>query len=61
MFFRTAMAVETRDLYREANKIEEEIDGIECEDEKVNDISITRVKITNKKVKLAFTLAAIMI
>lgn len=49
MFFRTDMAVERRDLYREANKIEEEIDGIECEDEKVNDISITRVKITNKK------------
>lgn len=48
MFFRTDMAVERRDLYRAANKIEEEIDGIECEDEKVNDINITRVKITNQ-------------
>lgn len=49
MFFRTDMAVERRDLYRAANKMEDEIDGIECEDEKVNDINITRVKITNKK------------
>ena len=31
MFFRTDMAVERRDLYKAANKIEEEIDGIECE------------------------------
>lgn len=47
MFFRTDMAVERRDLYKVANKIEE-IDGIECESEKVNDIKITRVKITNE-------------
>ena len=31
MFFRTDMAVERRDLYRTANKIEDEIKGIECE------------------------------
>ena len=49
MFFRTDMAVERRDLYRTANKIEEEIEGIECEEEKINDINITRVKITNQK------------
>ena len=49
MFFRTDMAVERRDLYRAANKMEDEIDGIECEDEKINDINITRVKITNQK------------
>ena len=49
MFFRTDMAVERRDLYRVANKMEDEIDGIECEDEKINDINITRVKITNQK------------
>ena len=48
MFFRTDMAVERRDLYRAANKIEE-IDGIECEEEKNNDMVITRVKITNKQ------------
>ena len=49
MFFRTDMAVERRDLYKAANKIEEEIDGIECEEEKIDDTKITRVKITNKK------------
>ena len=49
MFFRTDMAVERRDLYRAANKMEDEIDGIEYEDEKVDDINITRVKITNQK------------
>ena len=43
------MAVERRDLYRAANKMEDEIDGIEYEDEKVDDINITRVKITNQK------------
>lgn len=48
MFFRTDMAVERRDLYKAANKIEEEINGIECEEEKVDDIAITRVKITNE-------------
>ncbi len=49
MFFRTDMAVERRDLYKAANKIEEEIDGIECEEEIIGDTNITRVKITNKK------------
>lgn len=49
MFFRTDMAVERRDLYRNANKLENEIDGIECEEEKKEDITITRVKITNKE------------
>ncbi len=48
MFFRTDMAVERRDLYRAANKIEE-INGIECEEEKVKDINVTRVKITNRQ------------
>lgn len=48
MFFRTDMAVERRDLYKNANKIEDEINGIECEEEKKNDITITRVKITNE-------------
>ncbi len=48
MFFRTDMAVERRDLYRTANKLEDEIKGIECEEEKIDDITITRVKITNE-------------
>jgi len=43
------MAVERRDLYRTANKIEDEIKGIECEEEKIDDITVTRVKITNEE------------
>lgn len=43
------MAVERRDLYKNANKIEDEINGIECEEEKRDDITITRVKITNEE------------
>lgn len=49
MFFRTDMAVERRDLYKNANKLEDEINGIECEEEKKDDITITRVKITNQE------------
>lgn len=49
MFFRTDMAVERRDIYRTANKLEEEINGIECEEIKKGDISVTRVKILNKE------------
>lgn len=48
MFFRTDMAVERRDLYKNANRIEDEINGIECEEEKKKDIAITRVKILNE-------------
>ena len=48
MDFRTDMAVERRDLYRKANKIEDEIDGIECEEEELEDIKITRVSVTNE-------------
>lgn len=48
MDFRTDMAVERRDLYKKANKIENEIDGIECEEENFDDIKITRVYITNE-------------
>lgn len=47
MDFRTDMAVERRDLYRKANNIENEIDGIECNEEELEDIKITRVSITN--------------
>lgn len=49
MFFRTDMAVERRDLYRNANKVENEIKGVECEEEKIDDMKITRVKITNEE------------
>lgn len=47
MDFRTDMAVERRDLYRKANNIENEIDGIESNEEEIEDIRITRVQITN--------------
>ena len=48
MFFRTDMAIERRDLYKSANNIENEINGVECEEEQKDDIKITRVKITNE-------------
>lgn len=46
--FRTDLAVERRDIYRKANKIENEIDGVDAEEEEINDrIKVTRVKVTN--------------
>ena len=48
--FRTDLASERRDLYRKANSIENEIQGIESEKEEINEnISIERVKITNEE------------
>ncbi len=47
--FRTDLALERRDLYKKANNIEKEIDGIETEEEKIEGgITISRVKITNE-------------
>lgn len=47
--FRTDLASERRDLYKKANNIENEIDGIEAEEEQIsNNIKITRVKILNE-------------
>ena len=47
--FRTDLALERRDLYKRANNIENEVDGIETEEEKVDeDIRITRVKVLNE-------------
>ena len=47
--FRTDLASERRDLYKKANNIEDEVDGIETEEEKVDeDIKITRVKVLNE-------------
>ena len=42
------MAVERREVYKTANKIEKEIDGIEYEEEKSKDHNIIRVRITNE-------------
>ena len=50
MQFRTDMALERRDIYRNANKLENEIPGVETEEKKEgNNIFITRVKITDKQ------------
>lgn len=49
MDFRTDMAVERRDLYKRANNIENEIDGVECNEEQIDDIKITRVSVTNEQ------------
>lgn len=48
--FRTDMADERRDIYRKANKLENEIEGIETEKEVMEeDLVITRVKVLNEK------------
>lgn len=49
MQFRTDMADERRDLYRKANRIEDEISGIECEEDDRYGNKITRVKILNEE------------
>ena len=47
---RTDLASERRDLYKKANSIENEIQGIESEKEQINEkISVERVKITNQE------------
>ena len=46
--FRTDLALERRDLYKKANKIENEVDGIESQEEEINEnIKVSRVKIVN--------------
>ena len=48
-YFRTDMADERKDLYKKANNIENEIDGIEAQEEKIDDnINVTRVKVVNE-------------
>lgn len=48
--FRTDLALERRDLYRKANNIEQEVSGIETEEEKTGDtIVTTRVKVLDKQ------------
>ena len=48
--FRTDLASERRDLYNKAHNIEKDIEGIEAEEEKINEnITISRVKITSTK------------
>ncbi|MBR3163376.1 MAG: GPR endopeptidase [Clostridia bacterium] len=46
--FRTDLAVERNEIYRKANKIENEVDGIETEEQEINEkLKVTRVKVTN--------------
>jgi len=48
--FRTDMALERKEIYRKANKLENEVEGIETEEEKSgDDIVTTRVKVLNEK------------
>lgn len=52
--FRTDLALERKDLYKKANNLKEEIDGIETEEENVNEyINVSRVKVTNENGKNA--------
>ena len=49
MNFRTDLALERRDLYRKANNIAEEVDGIQTQEEDLgDDIHITRVEVLNE-------------
>lgn len=48
--FRTDLALERRDLYRKANNVANEINGLETEEEKLGEtIKITRVKVLNEE------------
>ena len=48
--FRTDLASERRDIYKKANQIENEIQGIESEKEGINEnLTVERVKITNQE------------
>ncbi len=48
--FRTDLASERRDLYKKANKIENDVNGIESEKQEIDEnISVERVKITNEE------------
>ena len=47
--FRTDLADERQDLYKKANKLDDSIDGIEVENDDIDEnIKITKVKITNE-------------
>ena len=49
MFFRTDLALERRDIYKKANKLEEEIPGVLCEVETKEENKIKRVEIKSKE------------
>lgn len=47
--FRTDLAVETREMYKAANKLEDEIPGIETQEETDEGIVVTRVKVSTEE------------
>ena len=48
--FRTDLASERRDLYKKANQVENEINGVESEEQQIDDnLRVERVKITNEE------------
>lgn len=48
--FRTDLALERRDLYRKANNVANEINGLETEEEQLGEnIKVTRVKVLNEE------------
>ena len=48
--FGTDLADERRDMYKKSNRIENEVEGIEAQEEQITDkIKVTRVKITNEQ------------
>ena len=47
--FRTDLAVERSEIFRKINKIENNIDGIESEEETDEKVKITRVRVVNEK------------
>lgn len=48
--FRTDLAVERREIYKKANKIQAEVPGIETEESEISDkIKVTRVKVTTEE------------
>ena len=50
MNFNTDLSDERNSIYRKANNIENNVDGIETEEKEINDkVKISRVKITNEK------------
>lgn len=52
--FRTDLASERRDIYKKANNLENEINGIESQKEQINEnIQVERVKITNEEAQQA--------
>lgn len=52
--FRTDLASERRDIYKKANNLENEINGVESEKEQINEnVQVERVKITNEEAKQA--------